>query len=268
MNLGLNLSLKIGIAPLSAGSSGSYSPEATALFARMIVQPDATRKSLINTLINSLKSAGVWTKFDGLYLAGHTSQATSLNWVSSSYNLSAVNSPTFTTDRGYTGDGGAAYLDTGFNPASSTFKMTQNSAHIAVYSRTVAASTTDREAGQLLATTTSLAVFFATASSLRGAINGSALSNYGSSLTTGVGHALLNRVNSTNQDGYKNGALLQSNAVSSAAMTSANLVFLRNSAQYSVRQLSAMHMGGGLTSTEISNLYSAVNTYLTAIGAN
>lgn len=41
-----------------------------------------------------------------------------LNWVSSSYNSTAHNSPTFTADRGFTGDGATTYLNTGYVASS------------------------------------------------------------------------------------------------------------------------------------------------------
>ncbi len=96
-----------------------YSPEAAALLSRMTVTPSTARKQLIDALIATLVGAGIWAKLDALYLlAAHDAQAARLNWIADRYNLTAVNSPTFTTDRGYAGTGAAMYLDTGFNPAT------------------------------------------------------------------------------------------------------------------------------------------------------
>lgn len=90
---------------------GHYEAEAIDLFDRMSVRPDFNRRYAINTLIASLKDYGLWTRLDGLYMfAAHTSQAALLNWRRTSANMSAVNSPIFTADVGFTGDAGAAYL--------------------------------------------------------------------------------------------------------------------------------------------------------------
>src|SRR5882672_7716492 len=63
-------------------SGGSYSPQATALFAAMIVQPSPTRKTQIDNLILALIAAGVWAKLDRLWVfAAHTEQAGQLNWI-------------------------------------------------------------------------------------------------------------------------------------------------------------------------------------------
>lgn len=109
---------------ITLGSRPAYEPEALALFARMTTPPDARRKGLINTLIAGLKHAGVWSRLDAFYmLAAHTAQAACLNWVADAYNLTPVNNPAFEVDRGYTGNGLNAYLDTGFNPVTSGGKF-------------------------------------------------------------------------------------------------------------------------------------------------
>jgi hypothetical protein len=79
--------------------------EASTYVAAMSVQPDITRKAAIDTLIGSLKSAGIWTTIDVLSLfAAHDSQAAVLNAKDPTKVWTPVNSPTFTVDRGFTGD--------------------------------------------------------------------------------------------------------------------------------------------------------------------
>ena len=69
-------------------------------------------------------------------MAAHGVESACLNWISSSYNLTRVASPTFNADFGFTGDGTTTYLKTGINPRLGGFKYIQNSAMLAVYSRT------------------------------------------------------------------------------------------------------------------------------------
>jgi hypothetical protein len=73
---------------------GNYTPvnaEATALIARMTIAPNARRKRAIDTLIGALKTAGVWTKLDTFYvMAAHDAASARLNWISTSFNLTAV----------------------------------------------------------------------------------------------------------------------------------------------------------------------------------
>lgn len=99
--------------PLASKWGSEYEAEAEALFARFTTPATGARKALINDAIKAFKDGGLWSKFDWLYMmAAETSQAARLNWVSSTYaaSLTARNSPAFTADRGYKGDGSAADL--------------------------------------------------------------------------------------------------------------------------------------------------------------
>jgi hypothetical protein len=91
----------------------------------MATDPDDTRKGLINTFILVLKAAGVYAKLDAIHLiASHEGATGLLNIKSSSWPLATVNSPSFTTDRGYAGDGITASLTvSGYNPSVSSGKL-------------------------------------------------------------------------------------------------------------------------------------------------
>lgn len=120
------MKLSTGIMASSMASGGSsYDPAAVALFARMTTPPSDARKTLINDLIVALKAAGVWAQLLALYVtAAADAQAAGLNWISATYNLVPLSSPTFTVDRGYTG-GGAAYLSTGISPSVAGFTVAE-----------------------------------------------------------------------------------------------------------------------------------------------
>ena len=143
MKIGLGLSLTN-----RAAYAAGFSDEATALFAAMSVQPDAARKALINSFIVALKTAGIWSELDLLYvMAAHDAQAAQLNWKAPAANtLSPQNSPTFTTDRGYQGNGTTSYLTAGTNFSALT-NYQQNDAVLGVWSLTDLDHATAREAG-------------------------------------------------------------------------------------------------------------------------
>ena len=71
-----------------------------------------------NEIIVELKNNSIWDKLDLFYLFktdGDNDFAT-LNWVDpSSYKITEVNSPTFTTNVGFMGNGTNAYLNTGWD---------------------------------------------------------------------------------------------------------------------------------------------------------
>jgi hypothetical protein len=110
-------------ATLLYSSGTAYEAETTALLARMDVQPSAALAALINTTILSLKTSGTWEKLDALYFRNvHTSQVACLNWISTLYNSTLVNSPTFIEKTGVLIET-AKYIDTGFRQINGVTKM-------------------------------------------------------------------------------------------------------------------------------------------------
>jgi hypothetical protein len=81
--------------------------------------PSAGQQTKQNQLIVDLKAAGVWTRLDVLYMFatdGNNSFAT-LNWKNPTTNqCTLVNTPTFTTNQGFTGNGVSSNIDTNYNP--------------------------------------------------------------------------------------------------------------------------------------------------------
>jgi hypothetical protein len=257
----------LGLAPVAERPviSAAYSAEATALFAAMTVQPDAARKTLIDNLIVSLKSAGVWAKLDFLYvLAAHDAQAARLNWLTAA-NLATVNgTTTFTTDRGYKGDGSTGWLDTGYLWNGLT-KYIQNDACLGIW----VTSNVIEAAGPLIGmTTTNRAQIVprSTSTTCNVRINTGTGSNQTTS--TARGHTLGNRSGSASYDIYKDASLLGSPANVSALLVAEAVAFLRHQTNFSsLNTLSAAHAGSNLTATEITNLSNALSTFMTAIGA-
>ena len=111
-----------------------YDNKADSLFNRMNIQPIATRKSNINTLITTLDDSSIWDKLDALWIfAAHDQQAANLNWIEDDHNITEVYNPTWTADTGYTGDGSDAYLRTDFTPDSDGDNFTKDDASLGVY---------------------------------------------------------------------------------------------------------------------------------------
>jgi hypothetical protein len=79
--------------------------------------PSAAQQTLQNTLVTDLKTAGVWSKLDALYIMANdgSSDFGRLNWASpSAFELTNINSPTFTSNQGFTGDASQSVaIDTG-----------------------------------------------------------------------------------------------------------------------------------------------------------
>lgn len=112
-----------------------YGIEALRLFEAMTVKPDGRRKALIADTIKALQASGVWNQQDAVYfMAAHDAQAARLNWKNPSlFAMTAVNSPTFTRDRGYQGDGATSYLNTNLSSTTAGINFSQNNASFSFF---------------------------------------------------------------------------------------------------------------------------------------
>lgn len=227
----------------------------------MTVTPSRSRKVAINTLVAALVAAGVWTKMGNLWvLAAHDAQAARTNWIlPGTGDLSEVNSPTFTADRGYTGDGATSYL---VSSAALRSPYAQNSAHHAIWIGTNVAES-GMDAG---AAGTQRIRARNTADQL--VININAASN---TTITGVtdsrGHVLSNRTGSTTGDVYKNGVDVGDITTTTTTVTPNAFRLCAGDIAFSTKRLQAGHAGEKLTAQEVSDTYAALLAYMTAVGA-
>lgn len=91
--------------------------------------PSASQRVLQNQLMIDLKAAGVWSKLDtfAVFATDGNSDFALIDWKRLS-QYTAVNSPTFTTNSGFSGNGTSAYVNTNFNPSTSGVNYTLNNA--------------------------------------------------------------------------------------------------------------------------------------------
>lgn len=261
---------RVGSVKYAAVTGGRYEPEASALFARFTTPPTAQRKGLINDLIKALKASGVWAKLDALYLfAAADAQAARRNWIADAYNAASGGSPTFVADRGFQGDGSAAYLTTGFNPATAGGKYTRNNAHLAVWRRLApTGNSTDIGVSAIGPYPGSLM------RGAGGAGSGFQLNSEPATISVpyALGHDIITRVDASNMTVYRAGSSLGTFPKASVAVTNLPFFLLAlnyagSALQFSNGQLSAASIGAGLTATEAAAFYGAIRTYLLALGA-
>lgn len=246
--------------------------EAAALIARMSPAPDSDRQGLINTLVKSLKTDGVWPKLDVLtVLAAHASQPALLNWIANAFNPTLISTPTFVADRGFTGAASKG-INSNFNPATAGGHYAQDSAFAGIWVRT----TGD---GMLLGardnTSTPLAYtqLARASTSLNVRLNADNSASPNFTVAAGAAFLAANRSASTGVDVYQNGSLVSTGADASTAIPSFPIYILDDNANGALggntctAQAAAYAFGQALTSTDQSNLYAALSTYMTAIGA-
>jgi len=251
----------------------SSAPQTGALVARMSLAPTAARVQAIDTLVRALLAAGIWAKLDALYLmAAHDEQAARLNWVSAAYTMTAVNSPTFTVDRGFNGNGTTSYLDTTFNPvAAAGAKFVRDSAFLGIWSLTESAINSN-DIGTFNGATGATIHARLTSNLFNGFANGGAL--VADASPTSRGFFAWSRPNASTADKYINGVRTRTLATTSTALN--NLPFYVGGINQSgtisglnPRQYACVVIGGALSLEEVAALYAALRSYLShpTIGA-
>lgn len=268
MSLSLSIGLSLGSPILSQGSGVAYEAEATALFARMTIQPDATRKGQINTLVLAMKTGGIWAKLDAFYvMAAHDAQAARQNWIADLFNLTAVSSPSFTADRGFTGNGTTSYLSTSYDPAlvGGHLKTNDHDFGIWLLARDILSAV---DIGNALLSINPRGL----PDGVIGARSSSATSiSAVTTGSTGVGLTSVRRTASDQFGIYRNGALFENITGASTALTSSELFLLgRNNGGLvspSTGQIAVAYGGAAFTDAELTSFHSAIQTYLQQVGA-
>lgn len=262
-------------APLNATAIvQGLNPATVALLAAMVVQPSTPEIIAINEMIVSLIDTGIFAKLDYLHVyAQETSQAALLNWVApSDFTGSLVNAPTFTSDRGFAGDGLTSYIDTNFNPSADGVNFTLNKAAHGVYVRTDPGVGAYAEIGAEDAggDFTSIHVRFSDGNNYV-LVNNNAGGNVNFANASALGFFTGRRSASNILASNKNGVQQAANATVSTALPNLNMwvcgvdnngVLLRPSP----RQLALSYAG----SSDIDDavFYSIIQTYMSAVGAN
>jgi hypothetical protein len=251
----------------------NYAPQTSAFFARLATQPTSARAAAYDTLITELVGAGIWAKLDGLYVYAAADAPTALtNLVQSSYGQTAVGSPTFSANTGYTGaNGSAKYLDTNFNPATASLpQFTQNSSSLFAL-RTASPS---GDAGGLAGVTggafqSYLAAPLAGNVPFNGSVTGHTVG--GGLSHTPLGLFMASRLSASTETLYENGvAICPACSSTSATPSSVDVITLNDGtsgADGTTGTVAAAGMGAGLTQPEAQTLTNYLQNYLTTVSS-
>jgi hypothetical protein len=271
MQLGINISL------CEASGTRHYVPEASAFFKRLPTSPSSARKAVINNLIKVLKAANsvhtgksVWDSLDALILCAATSAGNGLiNLKGNFSNGTAINSPAFTVDRGFTSNSNG-YIDTNFNPSINGTNYKQNDACFFIYLNTNQVNSTYEWHGNYSSGGTIRTLIGrpnGADENYRLAVN-SGLSNFGSTdRLTGLYTAV--RDSSSHQCLYVGNTLkLDASTSSSTGLLNSNLYILcYANGFFENDRVAAYGFGAGLTAADVAVLNNIITNYLTSIGA-
>lgn len=227
--------------------------------------PTGTAFTAGNLLIKELKTAGIWNKLDIFYVfaTNGDSDFATLNWKTpASFQATKVNSPTFTSLEGFTGNGSSSYLDTNFHIRNEGVVAANMS--VGGYIRTIKANGggidpivgADSGPSDILISATSQFL-----NSIFYRINDE-VNAITANITAGLHHG--DRSSTSSRSAFINGVQLVS--IGNVTNTpNVNLSVLRFASIYSNSQVSIAFLGESL-STEASDFYTAIQTYMTAIG--
>lgn len=213
-------------------------------------------------LIKSLIDAGVWSSLKVLYCtAAQNSTVALLNLVNESFPLLPVNSPTFTADAGYAGNGTSSYLDTQFIAANFTnldsltvfaWELTHTNGNGAWGAYDPATSR-----GQLVTptSTTNLNIRF----------NRAASGDLNLTIATDIGFFGAVRTSSSNVDAYSNATQLLGNSQASVAAPNASMkigAIAATAGGYDTAQVGMFCVADALTPAQMAAVYKACHAYM------
>ena len=250
------------------GGGGGYGTLTTAWIAAT-GETDATILGALNTLETTGNSQGWLSKMKALYpFVGGTSTKHSYNFMNTAQYQLTFNGGWTHSSTGALPNGTNAYADTTLIPSSTLSSI--NSIHLSYYSRTNSLNGNRAEMGGW----TGAAQAFAHYSYSNGSQRYVALNNSGNPanpMSDSLGLILESRINNTQIKTFKNSTLFQTSNVGSTAWTPRNLyigaINADGSALYFTdKECAFSTIGEGLTDTEASNFYTAVQAFQTTLG--
>lgn len=234
--------------------------ETTALLARMATAPTAIQTAAINRLFYDLKTAGVFSKLDALWMGVNTSEADSyLNFVANALTLTPNGGVSYSAAAGWQFSG-ENWLSTGFNPATAGGKYGKDSASF----------------GVLVADAINTGTFMGAYNG----ISGLSLSRQGSTLTgrlnsgaaitgtinpAGTSLFSVSRVSDKDVSLYVGHTKVAAASIASDAPINTTVTIGRSRNDplyYTTARIAAAYIGSGLTAIEILALNDAIRRYL------
>jgi len=243
---------------------GGFDPDYQAILNYAIAQgytlPSVGQQSLQNQLLVDLKSAGVWSKLDtfSVFATDGNSDFALIDWKRLT-QYTAVNSPTFTANEGFTGNGTSSFVDTNLNPntAVGAFNFKLNDASFGVYIKN--------------SPTNNTFVFGSYADTIRmrnGSSSGQRVNSGDVSATVnflGIGLRSSNKTTSTDYVGFADLARFDRTfAVSSNTNSNFLILSAVNNSLFSNATISLAYTGSSLVS-EHTDLYNAINNYMSSL---
>ena len=252
-----------------ASQIASFDADAVAFFGRVTTAGGTlttTEKAAVNQLVLDLKANSLWTAMQAIYpMVGASAAACAQNLKSSSFTGTFSSGWTFAST-GVTPNGTSAYMNTGLNPS---VQLSRNDASFGIYSRTNRAGNTSVILGAFNGSATVFGVYMrysdnVTYPAINDDSNGSSTTV---TSTTGFRQASRNSsstlnfsVNSTNTTvTFASNGTINYN-VYLGALNSAGVAL-----RFDTLEIAFASLGNSLSTTEMSNFYTAVQAFQTTL---
>jgi len=220
-----------------------------------------TEQNATKTLVADLKSNSLWTPMLAIYpMVGASAAACAQNLKSASFTGTFTSGWTFAST-GITPNGTSAYMNTTFNPNTSINNI--NSCHISIYSRT----TTGVNGVDIGASPMAWDIEIIYTAFYAGMMDNNYLNTANSDAK---GLWTNSRISSSNIIAYRNGSTFVSGTNAPVTKPNCNIyIGARSDANiplyFTNRQYAFASIGDGLTSGNVSNLYTAVQAFQTTL---
>ena len=256
----------------SAGSSIDADAQAFLIAAAIV---DVTIVGAIDTLVRTLKTAGVWAKLHALWpMVGGSASTHKWNLkdprdLDAAYRLSFLGGGWTHSSTGALPNGSSSYANTFLVP---TTVLTPSNGSLGVYSRT------DSTAGQPYDLAASSASDTQATFVICRYTNSNAYLNYGTSTYVfsaspdGRGFFVTNRLSATQTDQVRNGSHMSSSPITENVSLPAFSFYLGcnnrggTPAYFSNKQYALAFVGNGMSLVEIAAFYAAVQAFQTTLG--
>jgi len=233
---------------------------------------DTTQKNAINTLVTDLKGYGIWSKMKAIYpFVGGTATTHKFN-LKDPRDLDAAYRLTFSggwthSSTGALPNGTTGYANTFYKPSDGLLDST----HMSYYSRTAAPASTAIDMGSYVGTVYHHAHIKYTGGVMYGLLNTSTV--YSTSMPGDVSQGLytFSKISSATIQSYKNGVLKSTLGSTSSSRNTANIYLGAGNntgiaSQFGTKESAFASIGEGLTNSESTNLYTAVQKFQTTLG--
>jgi len=222
--------------------------------------PSANQRVKQNKLLVDLKRVGIWEKLDtfAMFATDGSSNFALIDWKRLT-TYTAVNSPTFTTNSGFLGNGTSSYIDTNFNISTGTnYKLNDASRN---YWIDDSGSGSGGALDGIAASAYNNTQFFNATQRINSLLSSDiplAANVYG-------WHGIY-RSTSTNIAFSTTSGGFVSTTQTSQTLINTNQLIMRFQTTYGGRRIFRFYsLGGNFTSSEDTLYYNAINTYLTSL---